>query len=279
LKLDINFHKKDICIWIGGLILISLVITAGSIPFMDLLPPGESSKEVLVSPSREHILGTNDVGQDIFSRLLYGLRVSIFTSLSVGLAATLIAGFLGSMAALTGGAFDRFILRLCDVFLALPEFIICLLIASYIRPNVITLILIISLLNWQGPLKVIRSQVVICKENLSVYTARTFGANKIHILRKHIIPEILPLLISTFIRNARVAVFMEASLSYLGLVDPKTISWGKIMGNAMAFTYLDVWKWWLLPVGVVLSLFLLSLSYIGYYMENKRNVYLEEIES
>lgn len=271
--------KKDIFIWIGVLILISFVIIAIIVPFVGLISPVDSSKEVFLLPSKEHILGTNDIGQDIFSRLLYGLRVSIFTSLSVGVVATFISAFLGTMAGLIGGIFERFILRLCDVFLALPEFIICLLVASYIQPNTITLIFVISLLNWQGPLKVIRSQVVICKENLSIYAARTFGANKIYILRRHIFPEIFPLFISTFIRNARIAVFMEASLSYLGMVDPKTISFGKMMSNAMAFTYLDVWKWWLLPVGLVLSLFLLSLSYIGYYMENKRNIHLEERKS
>lgn len=271
--------EKDIFVVVGAGCFLCFIIMAIIIPFMGLSPPMDSSKEVLLSPSKEHILGTNDIGQDIFSRLLYGLRASIFTSVFVGMIATFIATILGTTAALIGGIFDRLILRLCDIFLALPEFIICLLVASYIRPSGITLILMISLLNWQGPLKVIRSQVMICKENLSVYAARTFGGNTIYLLKRHILPEIFPMIMATFIRNARIAVFMEVSLSYLGLVDPKAISLGKIMNNAMAFTYLDVWKWWLLPVGVVLSLFLLTLSYIGYYLENKRNVCLEERKS
>lgn len=279
LKINAKFLKNNVLISVGGFILICFVIIASLVPFMNIEYLTDPSKEVFLEPSKEHILGTNDIGQDILARLLYGLRASIFTSLSVGFVTTFISGFLGIMAALVGGLFDRFVLRICDIILALPAFVICLLFASYIRPNVINLILIISLLNWQGPLKVIRSKVVIYKENLSIYAARTFGAGKIYILRRHVFPEVFPILIATFIRSAKIAVFMEASLAYLGVVDPSTISWGKMMSNAMGFTYLDVWKWWLLPVGIALSLLLLSLSYIGHYLENKSNAYLEENEA
>lgn len=256
------------------LVLFSLVVMI--VPFMNLPSPSCSTKEVFLKPSLIHLLGTNDIGQDIFSRLLFGLRTSMFISLSVGVIATSISGFLGILSALTGGLLDRFILRICDIFLALPEFIICLLVASYIRPNLITLIVIISMLNWQGPLKVLRSQALICSKDLSVTTARTFGANNIYLLRKHIIPNISPLLLSIFIRNVRMAVFMEAGFSYLGLVAPEIVSFGKIMRNAMSFTYLEVWKWWLLPVGITLSLFLLALSYIGYAVENCKSIDVEE---
>jgi peptide/nickel transport system permease protein len=270
LKINKLFTKDNIYILIGFIILLLFIFIALLVPLLSLPSPIESSRDVFLTPSKSHLLGTNDMGQDIFSRLLYGLRSSIFTSLSVGIIATFISVFLGTVSALIGGIVDRFILRFCDVLLAIPEFVICMLIASYIRPNIITLIFVISLLNWQGPLKVIRSQVVLCKEELYIYSARTLGASKRYILIKHIIPEISPLIVLTFIKNVRTAVFMEASLSYLGLVDANTVSWGRIMSNAMQFIYLDVWKWWLLPVGFLLSIFLLSLTYVGYYMENKQ---------
>ncbi|MCG8483689.1 MAG: ABC transporter permease [Clostridia bacterium] len=271
--------QEEKCILVGIFVLVLFMLIVMIIPFIELPSPSESTKDIFLPPSQVYILGTNDMGQDIFSRLLYGLRTSVFTSLSVGIVATFTAGFLGALAALIGGLFDRFILKICDIFLALPEFIICLLIASYIRPNVMTLIIMISLLNWQGPLKVVRSQVLICSKDLSVYAARTFGANTFYILKNHIVPEISPLLLSIFIRNVRIAVFMEASFSYLGLVDPEMISFGRIMSNAMSFTYLEVWKWWLLPVGITLSLFLLSLTCVGYFIENRKRIYLEEDKS
>lgn len=251
MKLSFKELKKDNFMMVGIIIFLLLIFIGIFAPIMSSYSPVESSNQVFLKPSTSHWLGTNDIGQDIFSRLVHGLRTSIVTSIAVGILATFIATFVGTIAPLISGYFDRFVLRLCDIFLVLPEFIICLLIASYIQPNIVNLIIIISLLNWQGPLKVIRSQVIICKNDLSVCAARTFGASNIYILRKYLIPQIFPIVVSTFIRNARIAVFMEASIAYLGMVDPEMISLGKIMSNSMLFTYLDVWKWWLLPTGGV----------------------------
>ncbi len=223
----------------------------------------------LQPPSFHHPLGTNDIGQDILIRLVSGTRTSIIISVSVGAISMGLAVLLGSFAALAGGMFDRFILRLTDVLLALPEIVICLLISAYFQPSVMALILLISFTTWQGPLKVIRSQVLVVKQKMSVSAASTFGASKWYLIRKHIVPDIFPLIVAGFIRNAKIAVFLEAGISFLGLVSTETVSWGSMLANAMQFLYLPAWKWWLLPTGMALSLLLLSFSYIGYYLEHK----------
>ena len=112
-----------------------------------------------------------------------------------------------------------------------------------------------------------RSQVLTLKERMHIYAARTFGADQRHILKNHIVPDISPIIASMMIQDARRAVFMEAGLAFLGVSDPLIISWGKMMNQALAFTYLDVWKWWLLPTGILLSLTLVSLSFLGVSLE------------
>jgi len=102
---------------------------------------------------------------------------------------------------------------------------------------------------------------------MHIYAARTFGADQRHILKNHIVPDISPIIASMMIQDARKAVFMEAGLAFLGVSDPLIISWGKMMNQALAFTYLDVWKWWLLPTGILLSLTLVSLSFLGVSLE------------
>lgn len=264
----IDIINKNKIVIVGLIIFLIFFLIAIFVPYMGLISPVEMSPDTLAKLSNEHILGTNDIGQDIFSRLLYSARQSIYISLMVGIISTFIATFFGCMSALKGGKTERFILRITEIMLALPELVVCLLISSYVRPTAGMLIVILSLIEWSGPLKIIRAQALVAKRHQSISAAMTFGASNFYILIKHIIPEILPVIVSTFIRCARVAVFMESGMAFLGLVDAGTISWGRMIADSMKYTYLPVWKNWLLPVGIVLSILLVSLSYIGYYFEN-----------
>lgn len=266
----INLILKDnLLAFIGIIIFILFVIISISLPYLELNSPTEISRDVLSSPSKDYFWGTNDIGQDIFSRVCYGMRNSILLGISVGIISTSVATILGSACAMIGGRFDRFILRICDIFFVLPSLVVYLLISSYLQPNIIVLIIMFSIMNWQSPLKAIRTKVLTCKENLSISAAVTFGASDTYIFRRHILKEISPLIISSFIRATKAAIFTEVRLAYLGMTDSSTISWGIIMNTSMNFIYLDVWKWWLLPTGILLSMLLMSLSYMGFYIENK----------
>jgi peptide/nickel transport system permease protein len=166
-----------------------------------------------------------------------------------------------------GGLYERFWMRIVDVMISLPTIIVMILIAAYFRPNLPLLILLIAAFSWPGGARIVRSQVLTLKERMHIYAARTFGADQRHILKNHIVPDISPIIASMMIQDARRAVFMEAGLAFLGVSDPLIISWGKMMHQALAFTYLDVWKWWLLPTGILLSLTLVSLSFLGVSLE------------
>ena len=129
------------------------------------------------------------------------------------------------------------------------------------------LIVLISLLTWQGGARVVRAQALSLKERGNIDAARVAGAGGLYIAWKHIIPDLGTIIIVDFIYSVRRAVFMEAGLAFLGISDPTLVSWGMMMHDAMRFAYLDVWQWWLLPAGVLLSLTIIGLTFIGHAME------------
>jgi len=254
----------------AGLILIGLMVAlAVFAPVLSPYSPRENTDTPAFSrPSEEHWLGTNDARQDIWTQLLYGARTSLSVGFGVALLSTFISVLIGGTAAIFGGLYDRFWMRVVDATIAIPDVIVIILVAAYLRPNVLLMVLLLSALSWPGGARVIRAQTLTLKERMHVSAARTFGASWSHLLFRHIIPDLGPILVAMMIQDARRAVFMEAGLSFLGISDPSVMSWGKMMQYARVFTYLEVWKWWLLPTGLALSLTLIGLSFTGFALES-----------
>ncbi|MEA2032615.1 MAG: ABC transporter permease subunit, partial [Euryarchaeota archaeon] len=153
-----------------------------------------------------------------------------------------------------------------------------ILVAAYVLPNVWTLIFLISILTWQGGARLVRAQTLSLKERMHIYAARTFGANKRYISTRHIIPELGPILVAVFIHSATRGVFMEAGLAFLGIADISTVSWGLMMHYALKFYYLEVWKWWLLPTGLALSITIMAFVFIGHAFETAMDPRLRVME-
>ncbi len=259
--------RHDRMALLGILVLAAILLMAIFAPLLSPYSPAEYSGRIFSPPSNDHLLGTDSMGQDIWTRLLFGARTSLLVAASVALLASSLSVLIGASSALVGGLYERFWMRIVDVMICLPTIIVMILIAAYFRPNLPLLILLISAFTWPGGARIVRSQVLTLKERMHIYAARTFGADQRHILKNHIVPDISPIIASMMIQDARRAVFMEAGLAFLGVSDPLIISWGKMMNQALAFTYLDVWKWWLLPTGILLSLILVSLSFLGVSLE------------
>jgi len=259
--------RHDRMALLGILVLAVILLMAIFAPLLSPYSPAEYSGRIFSPPSNDHLLGTDSMGQDIWTRLLFGARTSLLVAASVALLASSLSVLIGASSALVGGLYERFWMRIVDVMISLPTIIVMILIAAYFRPNLPLLILLISAFSWPGGARIVRSQVLTLKERMHIYAARTFGADQRHILKNHIVPDISPIIASMMIQDARRAVFMEAGLAFLGVSDPLIISWGKMMNQALAFTYLDVWKWWLLPTGILLSLTLVSLSFLGVSLE------------
>ena len=261
-----KYLQKDKKAQVGLVIVSALVLLALITPFFTRDPDAFSSL-IFTQPGQANLLGTNDLGQDIFSRLIYGLRTSIFVSVGVGIFATFISIIAGVFSGFIGGMFDNVVMRIVDVFLVMPSIIILILISAFIRPTMLWLIIIISLLSWQRGARIIRGQTLALKQRAHIYSARAFGAKRVYMLVRHIIPDLGNIIIVSFINNARSAVFLEAGVAFIGISSLTTISLGTIMHNAFKFYYLPVWIWWLLPAGILLSAILISLTFLGNLME------------
>jgi peptide/nickel transport system permease protein len=250
------------------------VIILGIITLMALLAsvisgysPNHYTGQIFSPPSAAHPLGTDSVGQDIWSRLLWGARTSLLMGAGVALISTSFSVIIGTTVAIFGGLYERFWMRVADAMLAIPSVVMVILVAAYLRPSLLILILILSAFSWPGGARIVRAQTLSLKSRMHVSAAITFGAGWRHILQKHIVPDLAPIILTVVIADARRAIFMEAGLSFLGISDPTMISWGKIMQQALQFTYLDVWQWWLVPTGLALSLTLVGLSFLGFALE------------
>jgi peptide/nickel transport system permease protein len=251
----------------GLIILLLMIAVALAASILAPYDPYQQSTATLLSPSWSHWLGTNHVGQDIWSRLVFGARTSLLVGFGVGILATLLGTVFGVSAALVGGLYEKVVMRIVDAFIVIPMIIVIILISAYIRPGILTLILLLSLLSWQGGARIMRAQALSLKERGHVAAARSFGANRFYLAWRHIVPDLGPILLVEFIYSVRRAVFMEAGLAFLGISDPTVVSWGMMMRDALSFSYLNVWQWWLVPTGVALSLIIIGLTFIGHAAE------------
>jgi peptide/nickel transport system permease protein len=253
---------------VGISILLLVILIALIAPLISGYNPAQQSVDSLLSPYSGYWLGTNHVGQDIWSQLLYGARTSLLVGFGVGIISLLLSIIFGVSSSLIGGLYDRIVMRIVDAFIVIPMVIVVILVAAYVKPSLPVLILLLSALSWQGGARVIRGQALSLKEQGHVNAAIGFGAGRFYIAYRHIIPDLAPILLVEFIYGVRRAVFMEAGLAFLGISDPMLISWGVMMRDAMKFSYLNVWQWWLVPAGVALSLTIIGLTFISHAAES-----------
>lgn len=252
---------------IGMIMLATVMLMAIFAPLLSSYSPHDYTGKIFSQPSKDHLLGTDSMGQDIWVRLLYGARTSLLVAGAVALLSTSLSVLVGASAALIGGLYERLCMRIADAMISLPIIIVMILVAAYLRPSLTLLILLISAFSWPGGARIIRSQVLSLKERMHINAARTFGAGSRHIISTHILPDLSPIISALMMQDARRAVFMEAGLAFLGVSDPMVISWGKMMHQALAFTYLDVWQWWLVPTGLALSATLVAISFLSFGLE------------
>ncbi|BBB89643.1 MAG TPA: ABC transporter permease [Methylomusa anaerophila] len=255
-----------------GLCILTLVILAATLaPFLTQFRPSAYTGDIFHPPSAKYWLGTNDVGQDIWSQLVYGARTSLLVAAGAAFLSAALSLLIGGTSAMFGGVYEEFCLRFIDILLVIPPVILMILTAAYLKPNILLLILLLATFVWPSGARIIRAQTLSLKSRMSYAAARTFGANWRYLLLRHILLDLGPILIAIIINNARRAIFMEAGLSFLGVSDPALISWGKMIQQALPFIYLDVWQWCLLPAGLAVSLTITGLVFTGYTFETVFN--------
>lgn len=251
----------------GLFLLMAMTALALLAPVITPWDPNHQTHCSFEPPSRLHILGTNHVGQDNWSRLVHGARTSLAVGFFVACTVTLISVLVGGSCALKGGLYDGIMMRFVDALLIIPAIIILILVSAYVNPGIYLLIALISLLTWSGGARIVRAQTLSLMEQAHIWAARSFGGNDWYLMRRHIVPELGPILVVEFIHSFRRAVFMEAGLAFIGICDPATVSWGTMMKNAIDYSYMNVWMWWLVPAGLALSITILALASIGHTLE------------
>lgn len=253
----------------GLVILVTLAAIAIFAPLVSPFDPTQQVGRPFLPPGSLFWLGTNDIGQDILSELIYGARVSLTIGALASLTAISIGTLVGIVAGYYGGRVDSLIMRSVDLMLVVPFLPLMILLAAYLGASFWNLIMVIGLLSWARPARVVRSQVLTLKTRGFVLAAQTMGASTWHILRLHILPGVLPLTVAQFVLAASSSILIEASLSFLGLGDPVTKSWGSVLYYAQvrgAFLT-GAWKWWVLPPGLLITLAVLGFAFSGYALE------------
>jgi peptide/nickel transport system permease protein len=221
---------------VSGVLLLGLLVTAvllGPVFIERDLATRPHPLQMLQQPSREHILGTDEVGRDVFARIIYAGRISIGIGFFSMVVATLFGTFMGVAAGYYGGIVDQVLMRITDAMLSIPGIFLLLMIGSVVRPTVLIIILVLGLLNWVDIARILRSHVLTIRQVNYIEAARALGADHRSIILRHVIPNSLgTILVAAPLIVAR-AILSESALSFLGLgIQPPTPSWGNMLNQA-----------------------------------------------
>ena len=260
--------------WVGVGLVGFFAAVALLAPWLQPYRPDALSASGMESPSWDHLLGTNRIGQDLASQLIVGARASLLMGLLAGLGTVAIGSTVGVAAGWLGGAVDAVLMRVVDVAIALPRLPMLILLGVYVGDDLTTIAVVIAVLFWPGTARIVRGQVLSLRRRAHVRASIGFGAGSIHILRRHVVPEIALVLVASLVAAAGRAILLEAGLAFLGLGDPARTSWGSMIREARALTgifYTDIWLWWLVPPVLAISLVLLGMTFVGVAVEQRLN--------
>ena len=232
--------------------------------------PGGYGREILQAPSAAHPFGTDDLGRDVLAQVIWGTRISMIIGFASSFLAILIGVALGVLAAYAR-RLDGVISMLVDVSLALPVLPLMILVAALVGPSVTTLVVVIALFSWPEVTRIVRSQALSVTRLPYVDAARTIGGSHIWIMTRHILPAVAPIIVVSVVLTASRAVLSEAGLSFLGLGDPESWSWGKILFNAQRSGALTVAWWCTLFPSLAILLLVVSSTLVSIAYNDARN--------
>lgn len=215
-------------------------------------------------PSAEHLLGTDDLGRDVFSRLVYGGRISMAVGLLASLSQIILGTLAGAIAGYFGGVIDSFIMRTADVIMCFPFFLVAIALASFVGPSMKNIIIIMAIIYWTNVARIVRGEVLSLKKREYIDAARTFGLNSWEIIIHHIVPNVAATVTVYATLAIANGILTEAALSFLGLgVKPTVPSWGNMLSAAQSMRVLQK-QWWLwVPPGLMVLLTVMAINFLG----------------
>lgn len=260
----------------AGLVIVGIFLILAIIgPYIAPYNPWQSAEEIediLAPPSWRHLLGTDELGRDILSQLIHGTRITLIIGLSAAAIAVVVGTVVGVAAGYFGGMLDAVLMRLTDSFLSMPFIVLAIVIVSLLGSSLGNIILAIGLVEWTQAARITRSQTLSVKERVFVLRSRALGAGSLYIMRRHILPNVLPLVFANMTLVTSLAILSEAFLSFLGLGDPTKFSWGIIIRYAFETGAVAIGAWWyFLPAGICIMLVVLGFSFISNTLDEALN--------
>lgn len=249
---------------VSSVVFLSMILMSIFAPLVAPYTPNDTIGYFEAAPSAEFLLGTDEVGRDILSRLIYGARISLLVGIGSVLIYVIIGTTLGLIAGFFGGKVDMAIMRITEVFMSFPYFMVILVMVSLIGPSVFTVTIIMGVLGWMPLCRLVRGSVLQMKNMDYVQAAVAVGYSKPKILLQQILPNVLSLILVNATFGVAHAILTEASLSFLGMgVTPPTASWGNMLSNAQSLTVISSQPWRWIPAGICVLMAVLSVNFIG----------------
>ncbi|MDI6896250.1 ABC transporter permease [Methanocella conradii] len=261
--------------YLGFAILLALSLMAVFAPYIAPYDPKQTGIPYQ-APSLEHLLGTNDLGQDVFSELIYATRVSLVVGFLSGIISIVIGVLVGVFAGYFRGWVEELLMGTTDVFLLIPGLPLMIILAAYLNPSMWNIIIVVGLLWWCSTARLVHSRVLQVREMQFIESTRALGYSDLYIIFKHVLVNTRDIIYAKFSLAVASAMLSEASLSFLGLGDPLNVSWGEMIHFAFSrggFAN-DMW-WWYLPPGLMICISVLG--FIMLTIEGKKDSKLLEL--
>ncbi len=255
--------------WLGAALLLLMVAAALFAPWLTPYDPQALVGFPFQPPSGAHPLGTDDLGHDIFSQLLFGARLSLLIGFLSAIFALTVALTIALVAAYAQGIIEMVLLRLIDITLSFPFLPLVIVLAAFLGRELGVTIVAITTVLWARPALILHAQAAKIRTFQHVAGAIAMGATPLYVMVRHMLPRLLPLATAQFVRTANVAIFLEAAMAFLGLGDPNRISWGTMLyfANSSSAMLTDAWRWWVVPVGLALTVTIVGLAFLGFAIE------------
>lgn len=278
-------RRRDGVVGIVVLAVFALLALAPSVVVGPLQTATTATGASLEGPTASHLFGTDELGRDMLNLTIHGARISMTIGFLATVITIVVGAVIGIVAGYLGGLTDTILMRLTDFFLVLPTFVLAIILAPIIleligvdaeffgiRATLLVIIVVIGFTSWATTARIIRSQVLSVKERMFVDRARVIGSGSGRIMRRHIFPNVVNLIVAQTVLTFATAVFTETTLSFIGLGDPFQPSWGEILNSAQSTGAPGLGAWWyILPPAACVVLVVLAFTLVGSALDDLLN--------
>jgi peptide/nickel transport system permease protein len=256
---------------IGLSILVFFFLVAVFAPLLvphDELSVTKATGPILAPPSWDYPMGTDDLGRSVLALVVWGSRISLLVGLLAAAVSMVVGAGLGILAGYRGGAWDAFLMRTTDFFLVLPFIPLAILLAAILGQSLFIIVMVIGLTSWLWTARIVRAQTLSIRERPYIERAKGLGASEPQLLRKHVLPNVFPVIFANGILQVALMILAESTLSFLGLGDPLRVSWGAVLELAFdaGAPTLGAW-WWIGFPGACIVLVVLAFTMCGNALE------------